>query len=262
MEKNEPLNKKNTEIKEKSLKEKVKIVWTGVYHYCTEYQIMDGSLTPQNVSIISYLLGITTGLGVVIAVVSKYGNFGAFIAFLALYHNLEFVSTAAFRRETLSIDSYLLNHSTAYHAAMTIGMLEYWIERMIFKNSSWKGFNIVSIIGLLLVIIGQTIRTLSMFTAKSNFSHMIEEEKRPQHKLVTTGIYSIFRHPAYTGFFYWGIGTQMLLMNPISLIGYAVVLQKFFKDRIRYEEYLLKDFFGNEYEKYKKTTKTYIPGIN
>jgi len=42
------------------------------------------------------------------------------------------------------------------------------------------------------------------------------------------------RHPSYTGFFYWGIGTQLLLMNPISLIGYAVVLFRFFKERIRY----------------------------
>jgi len=43
--------------------------------------------------------------------------------------------------------AYLLNHSDAYHLAMGIGMTEYWIERLIFRNASWKGFNIISIIG-------------------------------------------------------------------------------------------------------------------
>jgi len=70
------------------------------------------------------------------------------------------------------------------------------------------------------------------------------------------------RHPSYTGFFYWGIGTQLLLMNPVSVIGYAIVLFRFFKSRIEYEEKFLIDFFGNEYIEYRKTSKVYIPGIN
>lgn len=39
------------------------------------------------------------------------------------------------------------------------------------------------------VWIGQTLRAAAMWTAKSNFSHTIEEQKRPEHMLVTTGVY-------------------------------------------------------------------------
>jgi protein-S-isoprenylcysteine O-methyltransferase len=258
---------KQTETKEKSqqqpdFKTRAISFKKSFIKYCYENKILDGTLNEQNVSLISYGLGIVGGICFILSFNKKYGNFFAFIFWLTLYHNMEFVSTATFKREVCSIDSYLLNHSDAYHLAMGVGMFEYWIERLIFKNAAWKGFNIISIIGLLLVIAGQYTRTAAMFTCKSNFSHVIEEEKRPQHVLVKNGIYKYLRHPSYTGFFYWGIGTQLLLMNPISVVGYAVVLFRFFKERISYEENLLVDFFGNEYIEYRKTAKVYIPGIN
>ncbi|ORX46683.1 ICMT-domain-containing protein [Piromyces finnis] len=255
--KSETVQKSPQDFKAKALAFKKAFV-----KYCYENRILDGSFTEQNVALISYALGIVGGISFIFTFNKKYGNFFAFVFWLALYHNMEFVSTATFKREVCSIDSYLLNHSDAYHLAMATGMIEYWIERLVFKNASWKGFNIFSFIGLLLVIAGQYTRTAGMFTCKSNFSHVIEEEKRPQHVLVKNGIYKYLRHPAYTGFFYWGIGTQLLLMNPISVIGYAVVLHKFFKDRITYEENTLVDFFGDEYIEYRKTAKVYIPGIN
>jgi protein-S-isoprenylcysteine O-methyltransferase len=259
----------NTTSKPEEKKEEKKVnkldfktIKKEVIKYCYENRIMEGSLNPQNVAIISYILGIVGGISFILQFNLKYGNFFCFLAFLSLYHNMEFISTATFKREVCSIDSYLLNHSDAYHLAMGIGMTEYWIERLIFRNASWKGFNIISIIGVLLVIVGQFMRSCAMFTCKSNFSHVIEEFKRPQHVLVKNGIYKYLRHPSYTGFFYWGIGTQLLLMNPISLIGYAVVLFRFFKERISYEENTLVDFFGNEYIEYRKTAKLYFPGIN
>jgi len=230
--------------------------------YCHENKILDDSLSEQNVAVISYILGLVGGISFILSFNKKYGNFFTFITWLSVFHNMEFVSTATFKREVCSIDSYLLNHSDAYHFAMGAGMVEYWIERLIFKNAAWKGYNILSGIGLILVIIGQYLRSAGMFTCGSNFSHHIEVEKRSDHVLVKTGIYKYLRHPAYTGFFYWGIGTQLLLMNPFSFIGYLIVLYRFFRDRISYEEGLLVDFFGKEYVEYRKTAKVYIPGIN
>ncbi|ORX87667.1 farnesyl cysteine-carboxyl methyltransferase, mediates the carboxyl methylation step during C-termin [Anaeromyces robustus] len=254
-EKKEENNIKNNKIDIQSIKR-------SVVKYCYENKILEGTLNPQNVAVISYILGLVGGICFILIFNKKYGNFFCFIFFLSIYHNMEFVSTAAFKREVCSIDSYLLNHSGAYHFAMGAGMVEYWVERLIFKNAGWKGFNVISIIGLILTIAGQIIRSTAMFTCKSNFSHHIEEYKRPEHVLVKTGIYKYLRHPSYTGFFYWGIGCQMLLMNPISFIGYLVVLYRFFNERIQYEEDLLVDFFGDEYVEYRKTSKVYIPGIN
>lgn len=42
-----------------------------------------------------------------------------------------------------------------------------------------------------------------------------------------------FRHPSYAGFFYWALGTQMMLQNPVSFIGFAILLWRFFYQRTR-----------------------------
>lgn len=42
------------------------------------------------------------------------------------------------------------------------------------------------------------------------------------------------RHPSYLGFFIWSIGTQVLLVNPICTVGYAIVTWRYFAQRIRY----------------------------
>lgn len=42
-----------------------------------------------------------------------------------------------------------------------------------------------------------------------------------------------FRHPSYAGFFYWALGTQLVLQNPISFTIYSILLRRFFFYRIR-----------------------------
>lgn len=73
-----------------------------------------------------------------------------------------------------------------------------------------------------------------MATAGSNFNHLIEDDKRDDHKLVTVGIYSIFRHPSYMGWFWWCIFIQVMLCNPISTVAFTFVAWKFFSDRIEF----------------------------
>ena len=76
---------------------------------------------------------------------------------------------------------------------------------------------------------------------------------------MTHGIYTYLRHPAYFGFFWWSVGTQLLLANPISLVAYAGATFYFFYDRIPYEEELLIHFFGDEYRNYRRRTWIGIP---
>ncbi|MCO5613701.1 hypothetical protein L7F22_067979 [Adiantum nelumboides] len=114
---------------------------------------------------------------------------------------------------------------------------------------------------LVLVFIGQLIRSLAMVHAADNFSHEVAHHKRPDHRLVTDGIYSYTRHPSYLGFFTWALGTQIGLSNPLSTIIFAVVLWRFFSRRIRGEEIYLVAFFGREYEEYRKRVGVYIPFV-
>ncbi|KAF3325791.1 Pentatricopeptide repeat-containing protein [Carex littledalei] len=48
----------------------------------------------------------------------------------------------------------------------------------------------------------------------------------------------IMRHPSYCGFFVWAIGTQFMLCNPISFIGFLLALWRFFSKRIPYPKIL------------------------
>ena len=109
------------------------------------------------------------------------------------------------------------------------------------------------------MLIGHFCRIGALFTAKSNFTHLVAFRKKEKHRLITNGIYGLLRHPSYFGFFFWAIGAQIICMNPISLIAYYFVLCEFFSSRIYTEEIYLIKFFGDDYIKYKKMTGVYIP---
>ena len=55
----------------------------------------------------------------------------------------------------------------------------------------------------------------------------------PAH--VLTFAHRWFRHPSYTGFFYWAVGTQMVLQNHVCFIVFTSLLWRFFYFRVRCE---------------------------
>lgn len=87
--------------------------------------------------------------------------------------------------------------------------------------------------GVILMILGQLARSYAMAHAGTNFSHVVVMNREQGHILVKTGIYAYIRHPSYFGFFWWGMGTQFMLGNPVCAVGYALALWKFFSSRIR-----------------------------
>lgn len=52
-----------------------------------------------------------------------------------------------------------------------------------------------------------------------------------------------------------------MLLNPISIVGFAFAAYLFFKDRIPYEEELLVEFFGMQYVAYAARTPILIPFV-
>lgn len=205
---------------------------------------------------------------------------------LSLFHFLEYWTTAKYNPSKVSPSSFLLRNGKAYLIAHAIAIFEALIERYVltflpsyirltvdeysFSSSSSSSSSpligslvtfYLSLFGLFLIICGQTLRSAAMIHAASNFSHTIVRARDSKHELVTTGVYSISRHPSYAGFFYWALGTQLLLVNPISFFLFLYILWKFFADRIEDEEELLVSFFGKNYIQYRKSTKTLIPFI-
>jgi len=100
-----------------------------------------------------------------------------------------------------------------------------------------------------------------MAQAGTNFNHIPAREHRAGHELVTRGVYGYLRHPSYFGFFWWAIGTQLLVGNAVCGVVYVVVLWIFFNNRIRSEEEHLIRFFGEQYVAFRKSTGVGIPFI-
>jgi protein-S-isoprenylcysteine O-methyltransferase Ste14 len=86
-------------------------------------------------------------------------------------------------------------------------------------------------------------------------------EMREQHKLVTDGLYRHVRHPMYSAFFLWALAQALLLPNwfagPAGIIGFGTL----FLFRVRREEQMMLENFGEEYRAYMSRTARLIPGI-
>ena len=119
----------------------------------------------------------------------------------------------------------------------------------------------MSNLGLALVLIGELVQKMAIITAGRAFTHLIMIYHEEHHKLITHGVYRLVRHPSYCGFFMWSVGTQIMLCNPVSAVAFAVVVWHFFANRIRFEEFFLRQFFGSQYEDYARRTLSGVPFV-
>ena len=115
-----------------------------------------------------------------------------------------------------------------------------------------------NMVGLMLIVIGFTILLVAHITLWRNYSSTLVI--REDHQLIAHGVYRFVRHPIY-------LGTTVVLMGisvyVSSLYGFLVMsaLIPVFLNRIRIEERLLTEEFGDVYRTYKETTSKLIPFI-
>ncbi|KAK9455516.1 Isoprenylcysteine carboxyl methyltransferase family-domain-containing protein [Dipodascopsis uninucleata] len=216
---------------------------------------------PDDVALTSLVLGAILSSSLILAFYIPYHQLPLYVASLAIFHFLEYWITAKYNSDKVNIDSFLIRNGSLYIFAHASALLESVLEWYIFGLAQgWYSY--ISQFGLILMILGQTLRSMAMVHASSNFSHQIVGRKSKSHSLVTNGVYSISRHPSYLGYFWWAIGTQIFLLNPIACIGFTVILWRFFRNRIQYEERLLTLFFDEQYIDYKRKTPILIPFID
>ncbi len=86
-------------------------------------------------------------------------------------------------------------------------------------------------------------------------------EVRDQHTLVTTGPYKFLRHPMYSAFWLWAIAQALLLPNWIAGFAGVIGFGTLFFLRVRQEEKLMLETFGECYRNYMERTWRVLPGI-
>jgi protein-S-isoprenylcysteine O-methyltransferase len=239
-----------------------------------------GARSLPGISLRSFLLGCVFSLSLSLAVQLSYNEIYLwrlpfFFAALSLFHYLEFDMTSRYNPGDAKVDSFLLSaNGRGYNAAHGLAAVEVlgrgaWRGGWLGDGLGWfGGWSLPTLsnrytvgVGFLLLFIGQAARSLAMARAGSSFNHLVQSTKRDDHVLVTKGIYAFSRHPSYFGFFWWGLGTQLVLGNWVCFVVYAGILFVFFRERVRNEERFLVRFFGEEYERYRERTGVWIPGI-
>ena len=116
----------------------------------------------------------------------------------------------------------------------------------------WAGWLGVIIIAGAVFIFWRAHRDLGL-----NWSPSLEI--REKHELITRGIYSIIRHPMYTSQFLWVIAQPLLLQNWIAGFLDLLVYVPFYYLRVKPEEQLMVDTFGDQYRAYMKKVGGVIP---
>jgi len=109
----------------------------------------------------------------------------AYIIVLCIFHTLEFFVTALYNPTVTKADSFMVNHSKSYTAAVMISWCEFWLRALILPNLNYGN---LCMMGIVLVFIGQCARSLAMVTCGESFNHLIQNVKRDNHKLVTSGM--------------------------------------------------------------------------
>ncbi len=225
----------------------------------------------SGIAVRAFGLGIALTLGVVLTLdllvwTSPLWRLPFFLAALSTFHFLEFWTTAAYNTPEAGVKSFLLSANwPAYAIAHAAAATECLVVNLLFPRRSWAPLHsgpLFLLAGLLLVVAGQVVRTAAMVQAGRSFNHIIQHYRTQSHTLVTSGIYATLRHPSYFGFFWWALGTQLVLGNVVCFFAYGAVLWRFFSTRIQHEEEVLVRFFGDEYVDYRKKVGTKIPFIS
>jgi protein-S-isoprenylcysteine O-methyltransferase Ste14 len=118
--------------------------------------------------------------------------------------------------------------------------------------------SVQNIVGLALLIVGLTIALVAQITLRRFYSSTLVI--REDHQLITHGIYRFTRHPVYLGVIIAIIGVPVYASSLYGLLLMSALIP-IFLIRIRIEERMLTDEFGDAYRTYKEATSKLIPLI-
>jgi protein-S-isoprenylcysteine O-methyltransferase Ste14 len=124
-------------------------------------------------------------------------------------------------------------------------------------NTSSNG--VLTIVGFVILWSGVLLRNYSIKILGKHFTATIQLQK--EHKLISKGPYSAIRHPSYLGALLALVGSAMFLNSLIGTFAAVVAMITAYVVRIKAEEKVLENLFGNEYQDYKNRTKKLIPFV-
>lgn len=130
-----------------------------------------------------------------------------------------------------------------------------WLDFANYTLPAWAGWLGVLLIGGALFVFWRAHADLGL-----NWSPTLEI--REKHELITGGIYGWIRHPMYASQWLWVIAQPLLLQNWIAGFANLLVFIPFYILRVRAEEQLMLEQFGEQYRSYMQKVGGVFPKIN
>jgi len=120
-----------------------------------------------------------------------------------------------------------------------------------------RAFPWIELAGTVLYIAGLGLRLWSMHALRSAFSYDLKVGSGQE--LVTTGPYRLLRHPSYAGLVLWSAGLGLLVPSLPGVIVLVATTVPQIVHRIRIEERILEEHFGERWRRYASGTRALVP---
>ena len=127
-----------------------------------------------------------------------------------------------------------------------------WLDFANYSLPGWLGWA-----GVLLLAGSLLVFARAHIDLKDNWSPTIEIHSG--HTLVTNGIYRFIRHPMYASQLLWALAQILLLQNWLAGPLHLVFFVPFYLLRVRAEEKMMLDTFGEPYRLYAKKVGGVFP---
>jgi protein-S-isoprenylcysteine O-methyltransferase Ste14 len=127
-----------------------------------------------------------------------------------------------------------------------------WLDFANYTLPAWAGW-----LGVLILAAGLFIFWRAHADLGLNWSPSLEI--REKHELITAGIYGVIRHPMYASQWLVAVAQPLLLQNWIAGLLNVLVFIPFYFLRVRAEEQLMMETFGDQYEVYRRKVGGVIP---
>jgi protein-S-isoprenylcysteine O-methyltransferase Ste14 len=127
-----------------------------------------------------------------------------------------------------------------------------WLDFANYTLPGWAGWLGVALLAAALFVFWRAHADLGL-----NWSPSLEI--RDRHELITHGIYGVIRHPMYASQWLWVLAQPLLLQNWVAGFLDLLIFVPFYILRVRAEEALMLETFGDQYRHYMKKVGSILP---
>lgn len=126
-----------------------------------------------------------------------------------------------------------------------------WLYRQLWPSNIWSFW-----IGAGVTVAGLVFAIWARLHLASNWSSSVTIKQG--HELITTGPYTLVRHPIYTGILTGFAGTAIALAQVRGVLGLVIIFVAFWA-KLRKEEEWMRSQFGETYANYAHQTAALVP---